>query len=239
MIIGSEAFVLYSIAYGDTSLIVKMYTRERGLLSFMVKGAKGSKKNKKTALLQPLTLLDIQVSLRENKDLHHLRELRLLQAYSDIPFSPVKTAQSMFIAELLRKCIQEEEKNEALFDYVREAMLFLDSAPGDLPDFHLKFTLELARFLGFYPDDNFDKEHPFFQFTDGVFHHSFGETCLDAAASECLNRLMMCPLDELSELHFNRIQRQELSRNLINYFRWHLPSMGELQTPEVFAEVFG
>ena len=39
--IKTRAIVLQSIKYGDSSLVVKMFTEEEGLQSFMVKGVFG------------------------------------------------------------------------------------------------------------------------------------------------------------------------------------------------------
>lgn len=239
MLLSTPAIVLQTIPYGDTSVIARMYTLERGMISFIVKGAKGGRKNKKSAFLQALSLLDVELNYRENHDLQFIREMRVLEPYTDMPFSAAKTAQALFIAEVLRKAIQEEEKNEQLFSFLQNALLMLDKSLEVQPDFHLKFLLELSHYLGFHPVNNYDQQHPYFQYTDGVFHHSFGETCLDLHQSQHIALLMNCSFSELDAQRYTRAQRRQLSRNLLLYFKWHLPAMSELQTPDVLEEVFG
>lgn len=239
MLLSTQAIVLQSIPYGEASVITRMYTLERGMISFIVKGAKGGRKNKKAAFLQPLSILEVELNLRENHDLQYLREMRISEPFSDLPFSAAKTAQALFIAEVLRKAIQEEEKNEPLFSFIFDALQMLDKSPEVQPDFHLKFLLELSHYLGFHPVDNYDKDHPYFQYTDGVFHHSFGDTCLNLEQSKHIATLINCSFSELSAQRFTRPERRQLSRNILLYYRWHLPSMAELQTPEVLEDVFG
>ena len=239
MLISTPAIVLNTIPYGDTSVIAHLFSLQRGLLGVIIKGARGSKKSRKQALLQVLTIVEIQINLRENKDLHFLKEIRVLHPYIGIPYSTPKTAQALFIAELLRKYIKEEEKNEDLFEFIANALMFLDESPKELPGFHLKFMLDLSKHLGFYPENNFDVQHPYFQFTDGVFHHSFGDTCLNAEASNDIHLLMNCSFAELENLQFRRERRKILLRNLMQFYHWHLPSFKELQTPDVLEDVFG
>lgn len=239
MIIQTSAIVLHTIAYSDTSIIAKLFTREKGLISVIVKGAKGGKKNKKGALFQALNILSIQFNLRENKDLHYLNEMSVLYPYSGIPFSTTKTAQALFIAEVLRKAIREEEQNHTIFDFILDSLQFLDEIPEEVPSFHLKFLLELTRHLGFYPENNYSTEKPYFQFTDGSFHHSSGDTCLDANTSSDLNELLQVKFAGLVDFKIKRERRKALMNQLLIYYQWHLPSFQGLQTPEVLEAVFG
>jgi len=43
-VISSKAIVISTIKYSDTSLIVRLYTKEVGLVSFLLKGVLKSKK---------------------------------------------------------------------------------------------------------------------------------------------------------------------------------------------------
>jgi DNA repair protein RecO (recombination protein O) len=239
MILGTNALVLQVIPFSDNSVIAKVYTEQRGLLSIVVKGARGGKRNRKAALLQTLNLLDISVMLRENRDLHYLREMRLLHPWKNIPLSLVKTSQALFIAELLRHVIREEEKNDSLFSFLMQALLLLDEMDAPQPLFHHKFSLELSRLLGFYPLENYDDQNLFFQFTDGEFHHSYGETCCDREDSYALYLLMKCGFENLAELKIPRKNRQQLLRCILLYYKWHMPGFKDLHTPEVLEEVFG
>ena len=59
----TKAIVLSSLKYSDSSLIVKCFTEEDGLKSYMLRGILKSKKGKlKAAYFQPLTLLKLEAS---------------------------------------------------------------------------------------------------------------------------------------------------------------------------------
>ncbi len=239
MLIGSQAIVLHTFKHGDSSVVARMYTRHRGLVSFLVNGVRSKKGGNKAALLQPLSLLEIQMQIKENRGLQQLRELRIDIPFVGIPFSNGKTAQALFLSEVLLRTIKEEEQNDPLFDFLRDVLILLDQTPFEIPDFHLKFLLEFSRFLGFYPVDNYSENTPYFQFTDGAFHHSPGPTCFDLQSSAAIYQLMCTGFGQLSNLKFSRPQRRQISRMILEYFRWHLPSISGLHTPEVLEEVFG
>ncbi|MEM9687382.1 MAG: recombination protein O N-terminal domain-containing protein, partial [Bacteroidota bacterium] len=60
MIVATEAIVISTIKYGDTSLIVKCLTASNGIKTYLLKGILTSRKGKlKAAHFQPLTYLDI------------------------------------------------------------------------------------------------------------------------------------------------------------------------------------
>ena len=61
MLTKTQAIVLHSLKYGETRLIVDMFTRSYGRLSFIVNIPKSSKAKVKKQLFQPLTLLEIEV----------------------------------------------------------------------------------------------------------------------------------------------------------------------------------
>ena len=59
-IVNTKAIVLSSLKYGETSLIVKCYTQEEGVKSYLIRGVLKQKKTGiKVAHFQPLTQLTI------------------------------------------------------------------------------------------------------------------------------------------------------------------------------------
>jgi DNA repair protein RecO (recombination protein O) len=58
VIINTPAIVLKSFPYGETSLITRCFTKEKGKVSFIVRGAR-SKKSSKFSHFQPMSYIDI------------------------------------------------------------------------------------------------------------------------------------------------------------------------------------
>ena len=68
-----KLIVLSSLKYGDTSLIVKAFTYQFGVLSFMLKGVR-KRRGGVVALYQPASVLEANIVYREGKSLHGINQ---------------------------------------------------------------------------------------------------------------------------------------------------------------------
>lgn len=95
----SRAIVLNKTNYSETSLIIKIYTEEEGLLSFIVKGIRGKKGKLRMAQFQALNLIEIDYKKSGKSDLRYLLDLKINEPFSDLLFDPIKRAVALFMAE--------------------------------------------------------------------------------------------------------------------------------------------
>lgn len=153
MIRKTSGVVLSSIRYKETSIIVKIFTRELGLKSYLINGVRSMGKGSKMAFYQPLTILDLVVYDKENAGLQRISEAKLMRAHQRIPFDFSRTSIALFMTEVINRSIYENYQNEGLFDFISESVITLDQAETHLSHFPLVFLIEKARFLGFSPDE--------------------------------------------------------------------------------------
>lgn len=153
MIRKTSGIVLSSIRYGDTSIIVKIFTRELGLKSYLVNGVRTMGKASKMALYQPLTLLDLVVYEKENTGLQRISEAKLQRPHQRIPFDFARTSVALFMTEVISRSIYENYQNDGLFDFYTESVVILDQEATKLALFPLVFLIEQAKYLGFSPED--------------------------------------------------------------------------------------
>jgi DNA repair protein RecO (recombination protein O) len=149
----TRGIVVSFIKYGDTSVIVKIFTREMGLRSYIVNGVRSSSKSNKMAFYQPLTLLELVVYEKEGKNLQRISEVKLHRPHHRIPFDFVRSAVAMFVAEVLARSVVEGYQNEAYYDFLEAAVDNLDSENAHLSHFPIVFLLEGSKMLGFPPAD--------------------------------------------------------------------------------------
>ena len=235
----TQGIVLQSIRYGDTSLIVRIFTRNYGLQSFMVKGAFNRGSKNRAALFQNLNLIQFVEASRPSKStLRYLKDVELTHVYQSVPFVMNKSAILMYVSELLTKTITEQEQNEALYDFIVRSMLWLDLVDGHYAKFPLFFTLELTRHLGFYPKAN-HQEGWCFDMMEGSFAHDFPvhPYYLDPEAATPLSRLLDKNIDAACGLPLTTAQRRELLDRLIVFMRLHAPIMNDFHSHEVLKAV--
>lgn len=235
----TQGIVLQSLRYGDTSLIVKVFTRESGLKSYMVKGALNHNAKNRVALFQNLHLINyIEVGNPKKSTLGYLKDVQLKYVYHSLPFVMYKSSIVMYISELLSKTLTEQEKNEPLYDFIEQSLLWLDLVETDYANFPLYFTLELTRHLGFYPKLNYEQGFCF-DMMEGLFVNDYPihPYYLDNASATILSHFLDAGIDEACRLPLNVSQRREILDGIITFMRLHAPVIKGFKSHEVLKTV--
>ncbi len=237
-VVSTKAIVFSTIKYSDSSLIVKCFTQEEGIKTYMVRGVLKSKKGKlKAAYFQPLTLLQLTANHNTKGTLNSIKEARVFPMYESIYTSVVKQTIVLFISEILSSIIQEEEKNKILYDYIETSLIWLDTHHS-IANFHLLFLLNLSKFLGFYPDTSNASSLGFNllegNFTDAVYEKSTitGENFL------LFKRLLGINFDAIHTISFNKKERQVVLKLIIRYFELHLEGFKQPKSLDILESVF-
>jgi len=240
MFSSTRGIVIHSIRYSETSQIVKIYTEEFGMLSFLMKGARRPKSSTRMALLIPMTLVQVMVNFREQKNIQSCREISLCSPYLNIPFDFRKESLMMFINELLYRSIREEEKNQPLFSFIWNGLQLLDHAEEPFSSFHLLFMSELMSYLGIKPQAYSGNEPTLFNVQEGTFSINIplsNETD-DHETARLFGRLMGISLEDYSTFCPPAYLRNRLLNLLIQYYEIHLPGFHGMKSHLVLHTVF-
>lgn len=234
----TKAIVLTSRKYGETSLIVKMYTLSSGIRSYMLKGVLSAKKGKiKAAYFQPLAQLEIVAIHRDKGALEYLKEVRLSYHYQSLHTQIEKNALTFFLAEMIANSIHEEEPNQNLFHFIQASLQWLD-ANDKYANFHLIFLVNLSKYLGFYPDVN-NMDYPCFDLLEGEFVKLPSlNPFLEGRELFCFKNLLGINFDSIEAIKFGRNDRKILLKNLVQYYGLHLQGFKKPKTLAVLNEVF-
>src|SRR5688572_33382273 len=112
--------------YGETSIIVTLFTELFGLQSYIVNGVRSKSGKNKIALFQPLTLLELIVYHREHANINRIKEIKCLHPYQSIPFDIKKSSLMMFINEVINKAVKEESHASDLCNFLIQSFITLD-----------------------------------------------------------------------------------------------------------------
>jgi DNA repair protein RecO (recombination protein O) len=148
-LVATEAIVLHAFNYSESSRIVRLATREAGLVAVMARGARRPK--------SALGTLDLfmhgvaQISLKPQRDLHNLTAFDLSKSRTSLGKSlPRFTAASM-LAELVLRFGHEESARD-LFDPLAAGLDILEcDVESDATDVALRAAWQLVAALGFSP----------------------------------------------------------------------------------------
>lgn len=236
MLIKTKAIVISSLKYQEKSLIVKCFTLSSGLKTYFVRDAFSSRKtSQKIAYFQALTILEIEAIHKNKGTLENFKEIKISIPFQTIHSDIIKSTIVMFISEILHHSIHEEEKNEALFEFLETALLWLDNH-NEIANFHLILMLEITKYLGFYPDIS-EIELPFFDANEGVFTPFHGLGSLTKHETNLFKKLIPLKFDN-NQKTFHVIERQIVLKTLIDYYSFHLDGFRKPKSLEVLAAVF-
>ena len=241
----TKGIVLRAVKYGETSLIVTMFTELFGLQSYLVNGVRTSTKkgSGKANLFQPTAILDLVVYHNELKHLNRIKEFKWSYLYQHIFSDVPKNAVALFMIELLTKCLKQPEANPELFEFCEDAFIHLDESTGPvMANFPLFFALHLPVFFGFRITDEYSDKNSIVDLQEGMFvpgrpdHFHFLEGKQAEVTSELLK--MMQP-EELEQLKLNHDFRRQLLFAYETYYALHIHDFGTMKTLPVLREVLG
>lgn len=239
MQIKTKAFALSYIKYSEKDIIAKIYTRELGLQSYLVRGVFKQKSKNKIYAFEPFTFLELDVYYKESKQLNYIKELKIHDTNSVINADFIKKSIALMLSEVFIKTVKEEEPNEELFEFIEAAFSFY-YAQSSYPEFHLQFLSIFTKFLGVNPINNYhQQEKSFFDIKEGCF----------VAQKPILHNLYMMPdaayyfseylksgINNSSKLQ-NAAQRKQMLFHLINYYKNHVEGFSDLKSLDILTEV--
>ena len=236
----TRGIVLQTTEFGETSVVAKIYTELFGLQGFLVNSVRKKNAKVKQNVLHPLSLVDLVVYHKERKGLHRIAEVRSNPILQNIPFHIVKNSMTLFLDEVLCKSIKEEEPNQPLFDFLFHAIQLLDIQSPVNNDFHLCFLVQLTRYLGFYPAENFSGEVKIFNLREGIFQEEIPGhmNYMDAVLSETFASLLQTSVNFSAQLAVPLPKKRMLIEKILEYYRLHLSAFGEIKSLRVLEEVW-
>lgn len=142
-----RAFVLHRREYGETSLIVDLFSEETGRLSLLAKGAR-RKNSPWKSLLQPFTPLLVKFSGRGA-----LKTLTKAEAASlTLPLSTVALYSGFYVNELMVRLLERETPYPDLFQYYLDCLTQLAQVCDEVESPLRTFEFQLLTFLGYAVD---------------------------------------------------------------------------------------
>ncbi len=239
MLIKTLGIVFKSKKYSETSVIVDVFTEEKGMRSYIVSGVRSQRPTVSAGLLQPMTPVELVAYEKDGADLTRLKEVKPYQVFQAIPFDIRRSSVGLFMIEVARNGIQGHEAQPALFDFLLRNFIYLDETHHSIANLHLHFMVHLAEHLGFMPGGDYSAETPIFDLEEGVFtdlkpSHQHWLSQLPAGK---FYQLLMLPMDQCQEVLFDREERRNLLKSLLNYYRLHIENFQNVHSHEILEEV--
>ena len=143
-----EAVILRHADWGEADRLLTLFTRERGKVRVIAKGARRIR-SRKAGHLEPFTRVTMQVA--KGRDLLIVTQVDTLEAYLPIHEDLDKTSRAAYLAELLdRFTYEDESENSSIYHLLTETLgrLETESDPWLATRY---FEMHLLDLLGYRP----------------------------------------------------------------------------------------
>ena len=238
MLTDTSAVVLKAVRYSDTNSIVHTYTERFGSTSYLISRSSGHKSGGLRALFLPLSVVQITMDHRPNKDIQRIREASIVHTPMRPSVDPVANAIALFVAELLDRILRSSDCDPQLFAFVAEEIRRMEDIDArSMPSFHLYFLGALSWRLGIMPDVDGYRRGDVLSCEEGRFRPAIGRQETEySEVSYLLHKLLTMPRQEI--LVIDRNGRNKLLALLLRYFDHHFPGVSRLKSPRILQELF-
>jgi DNA repair protein RecO (recombination protein O) len=220
MLYKTRGIVFRFTKFGETSIIVTIFTESFGLQSYMVNGVRSKTARNKIALYQPLTLLNLVVYHRPNANIERIKEISCLYPYQTLTADIKKSTMAMFLNEVINKTVKDESHTQEMFEFLSGSLIAIDELKTDYENAHLLFLIKLSRHLGFGP-----------QFVNEVM----GPRITDPESEILLKQLLTAEYPH--PIAITNLQRRNILDLLLKFYGEHVENFGEIKSVQVLKDV--
>lgn len=220
MIHKTNGIVFRLTNYGETSIIVNIFTGAFGLQSYIVNGVRGKSKKTTLALYQPLTLLELVVYHRENASIMRIKDVKCIHPYQNLSIDFRKSTIALFLNEVINRVIKEQSHADDLCEFLIQSFTSLDLLQNNTENFHLIFLVRLSQHLGFRPSEVAELS---------------GGWMADKQEEEILSKLLIATYTDA--ITMTNVQRKNILDMLLRFYVLHSENFGELKSLEVVREI--
>ncbi len=243
----TEAIVLNTKRWRESSKIVHLFTADFGYLNVVAKGA-FRPKSPFRGLLESLNHLEVVFSHRDKRDLQILTAATLVNSFLNTRENLQKTAVAFSILELIKKMFSTHEPVIEFFQYTTSWLTSLDAhSQIETKGYLWHFLFKLSQTLGFGWElekcqrrDAVPEVFPvFLDYRSGGIlcpgtekHHASAERPLNRKTWEQLSKLSKISTDKLPELTRTGqfLSRPDVTEILLKHLEYHTESRVELKS---------
>ena len=243
----TEAIVLRNMDYRESSQIVTLFTREKGKITVLAKGARQAK-SQFGATLQPMTHIQAVIYHKPTRDIQTLGETSHLSLFTNLGSGLEKLTVGLQIIELIHAVVQVEEENPYVFALALQALKALDQADSNYENIWPFFQIQLASTLGFQPYiekvdvESITDSHGYLALeTGGVHPHIVAGVQARKASRSALRAFSVLARTDLPTVMRMRLASpvyHEVSILVDSYLRYHFEDAMPSRSDKVIAQLF-
>ncbi|MBT5078090.1 MAG: DNA repair protein RecO [Candidatus Marinimicrobia bacterium] len=246
MIVSTDAIVLRTVNYSETSIIVTLFAKESGKITLMAKGAR-KPKSPFSAQLEPMNILNLNYFHKDGRNIQLLKNSSFIENSLSIRERFDSLNYGLTIIEVLDKLIHENDIDPIIYRLSIKTLSALKNSSANYDIMFSFFLLQLSIRLGFMPELNqccncsnilesakFD-EHRGELICENCVHS--GEINFSPGTIKLLQALLKTHIDSLHSLKYEEQNLKELDSFLDYYSKFHLEGMTKVKSLKILREL--
>lgn len=205
----TEAIVLGLKKHSDKMSLLQVYTKAEGRLALQVYGAHG--KHKIKAAYQPLSIVELTYSVNPSKPFATVDTIDPVFLPEQVYADIRRQSIALFVTEMLMLTLTHPQQDEPIYEFLDDFVHELNGNPTP-ENLHINFMMQLAELLG------------------------IGSPEISSQQSAISNQ--QSAISDQQSAVSNRRTRQEILRQLCNYYLEHVDSFRLPKSLDILIEVF-
>lgn len=240
MLLTVQGILLRTVKYSETSIIFDVYTLELGLRTYIINGVRKKNARVSPGLIQPMSLVEMVVYHKEDKDINRIKEIKPSYVYQQLHFEVAKGAIGLFMTEIAQKAVKEITPNPALFEFLSNTYQLLDQTTEPIANFASWYMVQFAHQLGLLPHFSDLPATAMFDYSQGVLvertptHNYF----LTPVHTALLVELQQLNFSQAAQLPILATDRKKLVLKLIEYYQYQIDGFGRINSILILQEIF-
>lgn len=247
MIQTSEAIVIASQKYGDSSKIATFFTKDFGTIKAIAKGS-FQIKSKYGSALEVLSYVNINFYSKPEGHLQLLSDAEIVRPYYNLSKSFEHITVGFALCETILKTLDEHYKNPLIFQNFAQSLNLLDNLPSNPSNILIKFLLDSARILGFginlnngqekNKSNNLNKQKYILNLDIGDFKIIDNNVNFDAIDRELMNKIYkinILPIEQCLDVQLSFGEIRQVINILCKYYNYHLGKYFYLESMRLLA----
>ena len=232
----SEGIIIKTLKYGESSMILDIFSKDQGIKSYIIGGVTKGKSRQKAGRIRILNLVKYVAYEKDNDKLSRIKEIDYNYIYKSIPFDVIKGSIATFLIEVCRKSIRASDSYQEIYNHIVKGMIHLDNLESGVGHFHIRFLIDLASQLGFQMTNNYDEIHAYFDLAEGAYRSRIIDHryTLDKKLSHYLYRY----ISHEPNIAIDKESRLNLLDQIVKYYQYHVPDFGELRSLPILRTLF-
>lgn len=243
MITKTEAIVLRTVEYQESSIIATLFTKKHGKIAVIAKGAR-KPKSKFSAYLVPGQFLEVVYYMKQTRQVQTLSDTSYARKLDNLRYDLQKMALATVTLELTSQLLHDNEVNDPLFEFLSVMLPWMNEQESVSRTIFPYIQIRLAQLLGIGIQDLTEEQQ---RGGEGCINIQSGTLTGKPAEGESVRLTPKQFLFVRESLHsmkssifnisFSKNELNTLIDHLDKYFRYHIEGVKPRKSDAIFEQL--